>query len=50
MSGYGPAGLDGGAFFVTGDGSYGTDNSNFPELSNSVLKVAMVSGKIQLQD
>lgn len=50
MSGYGPAGVDGGAFFVTGDGSYSTANPNFPELSNSVIRVAIASGKIQVQD
>lgn len=50
MSGYGPATDGNGIYFVTGDGTYNVTNSKFPELSNSVVKMKLVSGKFQLQD
>ena len=50
MSGYGPAVADGAIYLATGDGSYNVENASFPELSNSVLKTKLVSGKFQLQD
>lgn len=51
MSGYGPATADGNVYFVTGDGTYNVAaNPNFLELADSVVKVKLASGKIQVQD
>jgi hypothetical protein len=51
MSGEGLAADGNGDFyFVTGDGTYDVSNDNFRNLGNSVIKVKLVSGKIQVQD
>jgi len=50
MSGYGPASADGSVYFATGDGTFDTSNPTFPQLANSVVKVKLVGGKIQVQD
>jgi len=51
MSGEGPAGDgNGNVYFVTGDGTYDVSNDNFRSLGNSVIRVKLVSGKIQVQD
>src|SRR5262245_33698740 len=50
MSGYGPASADRSFYFSTGDGKFNVANANFLELANSVVKVKLVGGKIQVQD
>lgn len=50
MSGYGPASDGINVYMVTGDGTYNTANPSFLELSDSVLKTKLVSGKFQWQD
>jgi hypothetical protein len=50
MSGYGPAAVDGGVFFTTGDGTYNVANPSGREVSNSVVKTSLAGGKIQIQD
>ena len=51
MSGEGPAADgNGSVYFVTGDGTYDVSKDNFRSLGNSVVRVKLVSGKIQVQD
>ena len=51
MSGEGPnADGNGNVYFVTGDGTYDVTNDAFRSLSNSVVKVKLMAGKIQVQD
>jgi len=50
MSGFGPAAIDDGVFFTTGDGTYNVTNPTARELANSVIKTRLVSGKISIQD
>jgi hypothetical protein len=51
MSGYGLAtGGDGSVYFVTGDGTYNVNTANALELGNSVVRIKLVSGKIQVLD
>jgi len=50
MSGHGPVAIDGSIYFTTGDGSYNVANPNFRDLANSVVKVKLVNGKIEVED
>ncbi len=50
MSGYGPATDGNGIYFSTGDGTYNVTNMSFPELADSVVKVKLGSGKMEIQD
>ena len=50
MSGFGPAAMDGGVFFSSGDGTYNVTDPDFLNLSDSVVKVALESGKINVKD
>lgn len=50
MSGYGPATDGSNIYLSTGDGSYNIANPSFLELSDSVVKTKLVSGKFQVQD
>lgn len=50
MSGCGPATADGTVYFSTGDGTNNVGNPNALELADSVVKVKLLSGKIQVQD
>jgi hypothetical protein len=50
MSGSGPAAADGAVYFASGDGTYNVTNPSQRELANSVVKIKVVSDKIQVQD
>jgi len=51
MSGAGlTADGSGNVFFATGDGTYDVSKPTMPNIANSVAKVKVASGKIQLQD
>lgn len=50
MSGYGLATDGNSIYFSTGDGTYDVTNPSFRQLSDSVLKTKLVTGKFQLQD
>jgi hypothetical protein len=50
MSGYGLASDGSSIYFATGDGSFNAANPSFPEVSDSVIKTKLASGKFQLQD
>jgi hypothetical protein len=50
MSGFGPAAVDGDIYFATGDGTYKVDDPKALDLGNSVVKIGLANGKIEVRD